>query len=97
MNEPYEPGTTVVIRHNPHHAGSEGIAGTVVGFRPGAGFAGCDLVAVEYEDTLEGCLHVMPFAPENLSPGDSEALLAMARRHESIAAKLRRLAGEETL
>ncbi len=58
----------------------------------GAGFGGCDLVDVEYQDTLEDTIHVRPFAPGHLAPMDSESLIRMAEHHEALAAELRRQA-----
>ena len=38
MINPHEPGSKVVIRHNPHRVSAVDVVGTVVGIRPGAGF-----------------------------------------------------------
>jgi len=65
-----KPGDKVIIRRNPHHAGAEDIVGTVVRFRPGEGFGGCDLVDVRYADPRYGNNHAMPFAPSCLEPWD---------------------------
>ncbi len=46
----FRPGDHVIIRSNPHDAGSEQIIGTVVSLKPGAGFAGCTLAEVEYRN-----------------------------------------------
>jgi hypothetical protein len=90
----YETGSRVVISHNPHHEGAEGIVGTVVDFQKGVGFMGCDIVHVRYVRTSDGTEHVMPLATYNLEEGGCEALLARAERHEEEAAKLRGLAEE---
>ena len=91
---PYEPGSRVVIRHNPHTPGAENIVGTVIAYHPRAGFGGCDLADVEYEDPRDGQVHVMPFGTANLSPGSPAALLEMAERYETLASELRQLARE---
>jgi hypothetical protein len=88
----YEPGMKVVIRHNPHHPAAEDILGTVVEYRPGAGFARCDLVDVAYENPQDGEVRVMPFGKANLSQGDPATLTALAARYDALAAELRRLA-----
>lgn len=87
-------GDRVVIRHNPHHPGAEGVVGTVVDYRPGGGFGGCDLADVEYEDPRDGLVHVRPFGLANLSPGNPEVLLEAAERYEALALELRSLARE---
>jgi len=91
----HEPDSKVVLRRNPHHAAAVNIAGTVVAFRGGAEFAGCDLLGVEYTDVLEGRVFVRSFGTANLSTGDPAALLEMEERHQAQAADLRRLAQEE--
>jgi hypothetical protein len=90
----YEPGTRVVISHNPHHADASDIVGTVVDFQRGVGFMGCDLVSVRYVRTSDGTEHVMPLATYNLESGGRDALIARAERHEEQAAKLRAMAEE---
>lgn len=89
---PFEPGTRVLIRTNPHHPHVAVVLGTVRAWRPGAGFAGTDLADVEYQDPRDGVVHVMPFGVQHLSPGDPEELVAAAEEHEAQAAELRRLA-----
>ena len=93
MNE-FEPGSSVVIRYNPFHEHAKGIVGTVVAFRPGTGFAGCDLAEVEYEDPWTGEVHTLPFSTANVSPGEPQALRKLAMRYEQMATELRELADE---
>lgn len=88
-------GAPVLIRSNPHHPASANITGSVVGYREGAGFGGCDLADVEYTDTLEGRLYVRPFAPGHLAPMDPASLSRMAEHHEALAAELRRRAEDD--
>lgn len=87
-----EPGTRVIIRQNPHHPGAEDIVGTVVVFRPGEGFAGCDLVDIHYRTRRDGKGHTMPFGMSCLGPADPSSLLLLAEQHEAAAAKLREMA-----
>ncbi len=88
-------GTPVLIRSNPHHPASVNVPGTAIGYRDGAGFGGVDLIVVEYRDTLEGTIRIRPFAPNLLTPMDSDALIRMAENHEALAAELRRQAAAE--
>ena len=90
----FAPGTRIVIRFNPFHEHAKGIIGTVVAFRPGTGFAGCDLAEVKYEDPWTGEVHTLPFGTTNLSPGDPHALRILAMRYEQMAIELRELADE---
>jgi len=87
-----EPGTKVIIRQNPHHPGAEKIVGTVTVFRPGEGFAGCDLVDVYYKNPHDGKGYTLPFGLSCLGSADSGSLIALAEQYEIIAAKLRELA-----
>ena len=93
---PGEPklGLKVIIQFNPHDGSAQGILGTIVGYRPGAGFAGCDLIDVEYTHPQTGEVATMPFTPEKLIPAEPHALRAMAQRYEAIAAELRILADQ---
>ena len=91
------PGSKVIIRHNPHHAGAEDIIGEVVAYRRGEGFFGCDIVDVRYTDPKTGEEHTMPFGLSCLGPADQATLLALAECHEALAANLRKLAGESNL
>ena len=88
-----KPGSTVIIRTNPHHPAAVDIPGTVKAFRHGEGFGGCDLVDVRYEHPRDGKVHTMPFAATCLCFGDRETLVALADRHETIAARIRTIAG----
>ena len=85
-------GAPVLIKSNPHHPAAVNVTGTVVGYRVGEGFGGCDLVDVEYQDTLEETIHIRPFAPGLLAPMDAESLIRMAEHHEALSAELRRQA-----
>jgi hypothetical protein len=91
---PFQPGSRVVIRHNPHHGDASDIVGEVVDFQPSAGFVGCDLAYVRYKRPSDGTVHELPFSTANLEAGDRESLLARADRHDQEAAKLRRMADE---
>jgi len=79
----------VIIQSNPHHPAAERIVGTVVALYPKAGFMGCDLIDVEYENPRDGETYVRPFADTFLSPANPELLRAMADRYEALAAELR--------
>ena len=94
MTKPFEPGSQVVIRFNPFHADAADIVGTVVDFRPGAGFMRCDLATVRYQHPRDGSEHELPFATYNLDLGDRKSLLARAARHEEQATKLRNMTDE---
>lgn len=95
MKTPYAPGSRVVIRRNPHHPPAEDVVGRVVSLQEGAGFMGCDLVEVRYENPRDGQVYERPFATANLSPGEPRVLLEMAERYEGLAAQLRALAEGE--
>ncbi len=86
-----QPGDKVIIRLNPYHPGAEDIVGTVVVFCPGEGFGACDLVEVHYKHPRDGKGHTMPFGLSCLGPADQASLLALAERHEAIAAAIRGL------
>ncbi len=83
-----------MIHFNPFHLDAADIVGTVVDFRPGIGFIGCDLATVRYQHPRDGSVHELPFATYNFDLGDRESLLPRAARHEEQAAKLRRMADE---
>ena len=87
-----KPGDKVIIRQNPHHPGAEDIVGTVVVFRPGEGFGGCDLVDVHYKHLKDGKGYTMPFGLSCLGAAVPTSLIALAEHHEAVAAKLRALA-----
>jgi hypothetical protein len=87
-----EPGTKVIIRQNPHHPGAENIVGTVIVFRPGEGFGGCDLVDVHYKHPRDGKGYTMPFGLACLGPADPASLISLAEHYETMAAKLRAMA-----
>ncbi|HKX46270.1 MAG TPA: hypothetical protein VJP77_06175 [Planctomycetota bacterium] len=93
-NREHKPGTRVVIAHNPFHAAATGIVGVVTRTEPGSGFMGCDLIYVRYQHPTTGETHELPFSDANVTPGESEQLLARARWHEEQAALMRRMAGE---
>ena len=87
----YSPGDRVLVVHNPHRP-VEGVLGTVVAFRPGVGFMGCDLVDVRYEDPRTGEEDTFPFGTANLAPASRDVLLARAERLEMMAREMRSLA-----
>jgi hypothetical protein len=88
----FDPGASVVIVDNPHHPDAADIVGEVVEFRPGAGFAGCDLVLVRYQRLRDGTWHTMPFGAAGLDLGDRASILSRAARHDMQAARLRAMA-----
>jgi len=88
-----KPGDKVVIRQNPHQPGADGIVGTVILYRPGEGFGGCDLVDVHYKNPKDGKGYTMPFGLSYLGPADAASLIALAERYEAIAAQLRECPG----
>lgn len=86
-----KPGDKVIIRQNLHHTGAEDIIGTVVAFRPGEGFGGCDLVDIHYKHPKDGNGYTLPFRLSYLESADPSSLIKLAEYHETIAAKLRAL------
>ncbi len=81
------PGSKVVIRFNPHMGHASDIVGTVLRFHPGAGFLGCDLADVQYEDPRDGTIHVLPFGTHNLDVGDrTRARIVSTRSRTSSSA-----------
>lgn len=94
MQNVFQPGSRVVIRHNPHYSGAENIVGIVTEFFPEGGFMRCDLAYVRYTNPRDGSTHEMPFGTANLEPGNPDALIEVAERYEAQAAELRRLAEE---
>lgn len=86
-----KPGDRVLITDNPHHARTSCTLGTVVALRQHAGFAGLDLIEVEYEDPLTGDSYVRPFDPTSLLT-EGELLERLAARYENLAVELRRMA-----
>ena len=95
MEQHWQPGAHVILRSNPFHGTVVDIVGTVLAYRAGAGFAGCDLLDVEYVHPDDGLTYVRPFGLHHLSPGSPDVLLQMAQRYEALAAELRRLAGSD--
>lgn len=87
-----EPRQKVIIRQSPHHPGAENIVGTVAVFRPGEGFACCDLVDVHYKNPRDCKEYTMSFGMSYLGPADQGSLIALAEHYEAMAAKLRELA-----
>ena len=87
-----KPGSKVIIRWNPHNTQAENIIGTVIHFRPGEGFGGCDLVDVKYQDFQEGKETTMPFSIDLLEPAEPSTLIALAEHYEKKARELRQLA-----
>ena len=61
-------GSKVLIKWNPHNTQAENVIGTVIHFRPGEGFGGCDLVDVRYRDPQDGNEVTMPFSIDLLQP-----------------------------
>lgn len=88
----FSAGAKVILRSNPHHPAAANIVGTVVAYRNGAGFAGCDIVDIRYENPRDGKVHEMPFGLDHLQVGSRSALLEVAEHYEAMAAELRRLA-----
>jgi len=88
----FQPGDRVIIRQNPHDPRCENIVGTVIVFRPGAGFGGCDLVDVHYKSPVDARGVTLPFGLSCLGPATAGELLSLAERLERQAAELRRLA-----
>lgn len=84
----YKLGNRVIIRSNPFHAAAEDVGGTIINFRPGAGFGGCDIVDVRYA-LADGSVHTLPFGAHNLEPASRVALLELAAFHGGLAAKYR--------
>jgi len=87
-----EPGTKVIIRHNPHHPGAVDIVGIVIGCRPGEGFGGVDLVDVCYMHPITRKRHTMPLNSSCLESATPAALNELAERYEAIAIDLRKSA-----
>ncbi|NLX99280.1 MAG: hypothetical protein GXY83_24350 [Rhodopirellula sp.] len=83
------PGDRVVILQNPHDPRAEEIVGTVMVFRPGAGFAGADLADVHYRHPRDGRGVTLPFGLSLLAEPTPDLLIQLAERHERQAAALR--------
>jgi len=86
------PGDKVIIRQNPHDPRAEGIVGTVMVYRAGAGFGGCDLVDVHYKRPSDGQGSTLPFGLCCLDAATPAELIRLAEHHERVAAGLRSLA-----
>lgn len=86
------PGDKVIIRQNPHDPRAEGIVGTVIVYRAGAGFGGCDLVDVYFKRPSDGQGSTMPFCVCCLGAATPSELVRLAEHHERLAASLRSLA-----
>jgi hypothetical protein len=86
------PGDKVIIRQNPHDPRAEGIVGTVMVYRAGAGFGGCDLVDVHYKRPSDGQGATLPFGLCCLDAATPSELVRLAEHHERLAAGLRSLA-----
>jgi len=86
------PGDKVIIRQNPHDPRAEGIVGTVMVYRAGAGFGGCDLVDVHYKRPSDGQGFTLPFGLCCLDAATRAELVRLAEYHERLAAGLRSLA-----
>jgi hypothetical protein len=85
-------GDRVIIRQNPHDLRVEDVVGTVIVFRPGAGFGGCDLVDVHYKDPRTGEGRTVRLGLCCLSAMAVEDVVRLAEYHEKRAATLRQLA-----
>lgn len=86
-----KPGDRVIIRLNPHDQRAEDIVGTVIVFRPSAGFGGCDLVDVHYKNPRTGQGRTDPFGLDCLGSASAGELIRLAEHHERQAARLRQL------
>lgn len=87
-----QPGDRVIIRQNPHDPRCENVVGTVIRFRPGAGFGGSDLVDVHYKSPIDARGATLPFGLSCLGPATAEELIRLAEALERQAAELRTLA-----
>jgi len=85
-------GDKVIIRQNPHDLRTEGIVGTVMVYRAGVGFGGCDLVDVHYKRPSDGQGFTLPFGLCCLESATPAELIRLAEHHERTAANLRSLA-----
>jgi hypothetical protein len=86
------PGDKVIIRQNSHDPRAEGIVGTVMVYRAGAGFGGCDLLDVHYKRPSDGQGSTLPFGLCCLDAATPAELIRLAEHHERLAAGLRSLA-----
>jgi len=87
------PGDKILIRQNPHDLRAENIIGTVIVFRPGAGFAGSDLVDVHYKHPRDGRGFTLPFGLTCLASAAPADLIQLAEHYEQLAGSLRDAAG----
>jgi len=83
------PGDKVLIRQNPHDLRAENIIGTVIVFRPGAGFGGSDLVDVHYKHPRDGRGFTLPFGLTCLASATPAELIQLAENYEHLARSLR--------
>lgn len=67
--------------------------GEIVEFKPGAGFMGCDLVDVRYQQPSDGAWHTMPLSTDAVGAGSRKAMLEWEERYEREAASLREASG----
>lgn len=88
------PGDPVIILYDPHAPTPFDYPklGFVAKVRDRAGFGGCDVVDVRYDEARLHHQGTMPFAPYHLAPADSEALVLLADRMVHQAALVRDLA-----
>jgi len=86
-----KPGDKVIIRHNPHQPGIDGIVGTLIVYRPNEEFGDCDLVDVHNKNPKDDKGYTMPFGLACLGASDAVSLVALAERYEAIAAQLREI------
>ena len=94
MNHEFIPGARVIIRFNPHDARAENVVGLVTHLNRGAGHGACDLATVRYKHPQDGGERELPFATHNLDFANADVLLDLAKRHEAVAANLRRMESE---
>jgi hypothetical protein len=67
------PGAKVVIHHNPHDFSAHEVLGVITGVRKGEGFAGTDLVDVQYTHPVSDTEHNFPFSLDLLELACSDA------------------------
>jgi len=83
------PGDKVIVKRNPHDPRSEGIVGTVMGYRAGMGFGGCDIVDVHYKPPSDGQSFTLAFGLSSLAAATPSELVRLAELHEGIASGMR--------
>ncbi|MEA1894663.1 MAG: hypothetical protein U9N36_05580 [Euryarchaeota archaeon] len=72
------------------------IVGVVIGFRPGEGFRGADLVDIRYKHPKNGERHTRPLNRSCLESATPANLNELAERYEAIAIDLRKSAEQLT-